>query len=100
MQVVNAVSRIRFASARPQRVRLSQCGSCAVEMLCMEAGQKAKVASGPWAYYVVMGTAQIAAGQEASSLSTGQLASTGPHEPHSVANAGEGRLVCLAFGPA
>jgi len=100
METFNAISKVRFASARPQRVHLSKCDSFAVEMLCMEAGQDARVPAGPWAYYVVMGTATITSGKDSQSLAAGQMAATAAEETHTIANQGEGRLVCLAVGPA
>jgi mannose-6-phosphate isomerase-like protein (cupin superfamily) len=100
MNVVNAVSKVRFASARPQRVQLSRSGAFSVEMLCMEAGQKVVMDSGSRVYYVVMGTATLTAGGESASLATGHLAATDADEPHTLANGGEGRLVCLALRPA
>ena len=99
MDVVQAIGKVRFASARPQRVHVSRNGACAVELLCMEAGQEAKVTAGPWTYYVVMGAARIAAGRRAEQIAAGEAAVTGPDEVHTLANAGEGRLVCLAVGP-
>jgi mannose-6-phosphate isomerase-like protein (cupin superfamily) len=99
MDVVQAIGKVRFASARPQRVHVSRSDLCAVEMLCMEAGQEAKVTAGPWTYYVVMGTAGLTSGPRREELTAGQAATTGADEVHTVANAGEGRLVCLAVGP-
>jgi len=98
MDIVNAISKVRFASARPQRVHIARNDNYLVEVLCMEAGQETKVTDGPWTYYVVMGTARIAAGGRAGELSPGQTVTTGPEEVHALANAGEGRLVCLAIG--
>lgn len=98
MDAVYAISKVRFASARPQRVRLTRNDSYAVEMLCMEAGQDAKVTSGPWTYYVVMGAATLTGPEGSVDLTPGQMATTDAKERHTLANAGEGRLVCLAIG--
>ena len=98
MDVVNAIAKVRFASARPQRVHLARNDAYHVEMLCMEAGQETKVTDGPWIYYVVTGTAKVAAGAQSGELSPGQAVTTGSQEVHTVANAGDGRLVCLAIG--
>jgi quercetin dioxygenase-like cupin family protein len=98
MEVINAISKVRFASARPQRVSLARDDACVIEMLCMEPGQQARVSSGAWTYYVVTGSARITAEGLASDLPPGQAASTRPGETHTVANAGEARLVCLAVG--
>ena len=100
MNVVHAISKVRFASARPQRVHLSSNDAWTVEMLCMEAGQKTEVASGSRTYYVVMGTAKLTAGEESADLSAGQVACLQADERHTMINVGEGRLVCLAVAPA
>lgn len=100
MDVVHAISKVRFATARPQRVRLSRNDAYVVEMLCMEAGQEIDATAGPWTYYVVMGTARLTAGASAGDVAAGQIAATEPDEHHTLANAGEGRLVCLAIAPA
>jgi mannose-6-phosphate isomerase-like protein (cupin superfamily) len=71
-----------------------------IEMICMEAGQAIQGIRGPWAYYVVMGAAVVRSGGEAGELSAGQVVATDGAQPHGLSNAGEGRLVCLAVGPA
>ncbi|MGB2821908.1 MAG: cupin domain-containing protein [Phycisphaerae bacterium] len=98
MDIVHAISKVRFATARPQCVHLTRNDSYLVDMLCMEAGQEAKTTSGAWAYYVVMGTARLTCAGGSAELSAGQMATAGPDETHTIANAGEGRLVCLAVG--
>jgi len=100
MDIVPAISKVRFASARPQCVHLARSDSYVIDMLCMEAGQEARITSGAWTYYVVMGTAKLTGAGGPAELSAGQMAATGPDETHTVANAGEGRLVCLAVGSA
>ena len=98
MDLIHAISKVRFASARPQRVHLTRNGSYLVELLCMEVGQQAKTTSGTWTYYVVAGTAKLTAGGQTCELTPGQAAATDADEVHAVANAGEGRLICLAIG--
>jgi quercetin dioxygenase-like cupin family protein len=98
MEIMNAIAKVRFASARPQRIHLARHDHCVVEMLCMEPGQKPDVSTGTWTYYIVKGTAELTAGSQAHTLTFGQVASTQADELHSVANTGEGRLVCLAIG--
>ena len=78
MDTVNAVSKVRFASARPQRVHLAGNESQLVELLCLEPGQETKTTTGPCVYYVV--------------------ACLGPQEPHTLTSTGEDRLICLALG--
>jgi quercetin dioxygenase-like cupin family protein len=99
MDVINAIAKVRFASAKPQRVHLTRGESCAVEMVCMEAGQAIHGIRGAWAYYVVTGTARVEAGDKNGELAAGQMAAAEGGETHSLANAGDGRLICLAIGP-
>jgi len=95
MEIVNAISKVRWASTGPQHIHLVRGNSLRVELLCMEAGQKSLPATGPCAYYVVAGSAELAAGGKPHPLPAGQLAELGPGEGHTVANAGPGRLICL-----
>jgi len=99
MDVINAIAKVRFASARPQRVHLVRGATCVVELICMEAGQAIQGIRGQWVYYVVMGSAAVRSGDETGELSAGQVAATDGAQPHGLSNAGEGRLVCLAVGP-
>jgi len=98
MESVNAISKVRFASAKPQRVQLKSEGQLTGDLICMEPGQTLAVDSGEWIYYVVTGTAEFRAGQDVAELPTGQVASVDPDESHTITCAGEQRLVCLAVG--
>jgi len=98
MDLVNAIAKVRFASASPQRVSLHRGRSLTIDMLCMESGQEVRVHGGEWAYYIVAGVATVSAGGQAVQVPMGQLAATGDDEPHAISNAGEDRVVCLAFG--
>jgi len=113
MEIVNAIAKVRFASTGPQHIHLARANSFRVDLLCMEAGQKSPPAAGPCAYYVVAGSAKLTAGGSAHStgsgqakltaggrphqLPAGQLAKLGPGEVHTIANAGQGRLICLVI---
>jgi quercetin dioxygenase-like cupin family protein len=109
MEIVNAVSKVRFASSGPQRVHLARAPQLRVDLICMEAGQKDHSAEGPCAYYVIAGSAQLttsgsAAGgtapeKTAHPLAAGHLAQFEAGEFHTISNAGEGRLICLMFRP-
>ena len=103
---------MRFASTGPQHIHLARVSSFRVDLLCMEAGQKSLPAAGPCAYYVVAGSAKLTAGGSAHStgsgqarltasephqLPAGQLAELGPGEAHTIANTGQGRLICLVI---
>jgi len=98
MNVTNAIAKIRFASARAQRVQLHKGKGILVDLICVEPGQELQVASGEWAYYVITGTAKVAAGGTETPLPTGQLAAADANEKHALVNDGEQRLVCLAVG--
>jgi quercetin dioxygenase-like cupin family protein len=98
MNIVNAIAKARFGSARPQRVQLHKGDGLRAELLCMEPGQELKVGSGQWVYYVVTGTATLTAATGDRELPTGQFAASDPKEKHTVANASERRLICLSVG--
>jgi len=99
MDIVNAIAKVRFASTGPQQIHLARNDAYRVDLLCMEAGQTSRAAAGPCAYYVIAGSAKVAtggsAGQDERTLPAGQIADLGPDEPHAIANAGQGRLICL-----
>ena len=57
MELINARAKVRFNSARPQKVQLHAGQELCVEMLCLEAGQEHHGHGGRWVYYVVAGTA-------------------------------------------
>jgi quercetin dioxygenase-like cupin family protein len=105
MEIVNAISKVRFASTTPQHVHLARGESFRVDLLCMEAGQKSPPAAGPCAYYVVTGSAELTAGGSTSltagpnphQLPAGQLAQLAPGETHTIANTGQNRLICLVI---
>ena len=97
MNVVNAIAKVRFSSARPQRVQIHKGRGLLVEMLCLESAQKLRVEAGERAYYVVTGTAVVSAGGEKATLPAGQAAAFARDEPHEIATAGDGRLILLAL---
>ena len=99
MDIVNAISKVRFASTGPQHIHLARNDAYRVDLLCMEAGQTSRATVGPCAYYVIVGSAKITTGGSAERderpLPAGQIVDLGPDEPHTIANAGQGRLICL-----
>jgi len=97
MNVVNAISKARFGSAKPQRIQLHKGSELLSELLCLEAGQKFS-ASGERTYYVLTGNASLTGESGSAELPTGQLVAFGEQEAHSITNAGEGRLMLLAIG--
>jgi len=99
MDTINAIAKVRFATSKPQRVQLHKGSALSADLLCMEAGQSLKVDRGEWVYYAVMGTAELSADGQTAQVSAGHLAAFAATEAHTVRNAGEGRLVCLAIRP-
>jgi mannose-6-phosphate isomerase-like protein (cupin superfamily) len=95
MDAVNAIAKVRFASAKPQTVHLHKGGRLAADLLCMEGGQKLEVAASERLYYVVTGAAVLRGGGRETPLPAGQLAATASDEPHQIANPGAQRLVCV-----
>ena len=98
MEFVNAISKVRFGSAKPQHVQLHHAGLLRVDLLCMEPGQSLAVEAGQWTYYVVTGKAAMTVGAEMIELPAGQFAAGAAGEAHTIASAGEQRLVCLVVG--
>ena len=96
MHVVNAISKARFSSAKPQRIQLGRSPSAAIDMLCLEAGQQLALPKGDWTVYVVTGTAALSDGSQRMDVPTGHLAAP-PADRLTLDNPGEGRLICLAF---
>jgi hypothetical protein len=97
VEFINAVSKVRFSSARAQRVLVHKGNKTLTELLCLEAGQEMKVAGGRWIYYIIAGCATVDAGGNKTPLAASHMAAASD-EPHTIANAGEGRLICLAVG--
>jgi len=98
MNIVNAIAKARFASARAQCVHLGKEGHAETELLCLEPGQSLTVGSGQWSYYVLASRATLKANRETAELAPGGFACFGPAESHSLTNHSEQRLICLAFG--
>lgn len=100
MDVVNAISKVRFGSAKPQRIQLAKAGEFLAQMLCMEPQQQFTVRKGEWTYYVVTGSAEVTADGQTTPVATGQLAASAPGEVHTVSATGDHRMVCIVFGHA
>jgi mannose-6-phosphate isomerase-like protein (cupin superfamily) len=95
MDAVNAIAKVRFASAKPQTVHLHKGRRFAADLLCMEGGQKLEVAASERLYYVVTGSAVLRSGGSETVLPAGQLGATAGDESHQIANTGPQRLVCV-----
>lgn len=96
MEIVNAVSKVRFNSVRPQKVQLHKANQVACDLLCLEPKQEFP-GSGKVAYYVVAGTGQLTSGRQIHALSLGTFAATADDEPHTITNSSEQRLICLVI---
>ena len=96
MKVVNAISKARFGTAKPQRIQLHKGNELAAELLCLESGQKFS-SSGECAYYVVTGSASLTGKDASAEVPTGQMVTFEDGESHRISNSGEGRLVLLAI---
>jgi len=95
MDVVNAIAKARFATARPQRVQLSRAKGLKSDLLCMEPGQELSGGSGERLYYVIAGTAAVGGADKPTLAPAGQMVVVADGEPHTIACSGEQRLVCL-----
>ena len=96
MDAINAIAKVRFSSARPQRVQLHKCPDFTCDLVCMEPGQELS-AVGRCAYYIVAGSGDIKAAQQAKPLKMGNLAACDDGESHTVVNSSEQRLILLAI---
>ena len=95
MDFVNAIAKVRFNSARPQRVQLSKCPVYTCDLLCLEPGQEL-TAAGRCAYYVIAGSGQMKSGQGTQPIAMGHFVTYDQDESHTVVNSSEQRLICLA----
>lgn len=95
MDVFNAIAKVRFNSARPQRVHLSRCDEYVCELLCLEPQQEL-TASGRCVYYVVAGSGQVRVGEDIQEANLGHFISCDEGESHTIVNSSEQRLICLA----
>ena len=98
MDRINAIAKVRFASVRPQRIQIHRSGAMRAELLCMEPGQELPGETGQWLFYVVKGTAQFKTDEGEVELSAGHVGAAAPGERHSLHNASDQRLICLAVG--
>ncbi len=96
MECVNAISKVRFGSAKPQRVQLAKNNELQSELICMEPGQQLKVSSTECAYYIIKGTASLTTADKTADLSAGQFVSVGHDERHTLTANGDDRLICIS----
>lgn len=99
MNVLNAISKVRFSSARPQRVQLAKCPVFVCDLLCLEPQQEISGA-GRCTYYVIAGTGEVRSGRECSALTLGNFVCLGDEETHLLRNCSDQRLIALAIAKA
>ncbi len=95
MDILNAITKVRFNSARPQRVQLLKCDEYVCELLCLEPGQEL-TASGRSAYYLIAGHGEIRSGKDVQATELGHFINCEEGESHTIVNSSEQRLICLA----
>jgi len=96
MDMVNAIAKARFSSAKAQRVPLHKTSAMHTDLLCLEAGQALDIPdTGAWTYYVIAGTAAIGQQQDASLSQGHSICIEGPHH---LRNVDPRRLILLAVG--
>lgn len=96
MELLNAIAKVRFSSARPQRVQLFKCPEYVCELLCLEPTQQL-AASGACAYYLIAGSGQVNIGKETHPATLGSFVTCEAGESHTVVNSSEQRLICLVI---
>lgn len=97
MNVTNAIAKVRFSSARPQRVQVARFAQYACDLLCLEPKQEL-TGTGPCGYYVVAGSGQIRSGKDSKPLSMGIVVDFMQGETYLLVNTSEQRLICLVIG--
>ncbi|HET6429553.1 MAG TPA: hypothetical protein VFJ30_14145 [Phycisphaerae bacterium] len=95
MDIINAIAKVRFNSARPQRVQLARCDEYVCDLLCLEPGQELS-ATGECAYYVVTGSGKARVKGESQDIALGHFVQCGEGESHTILNSSEQRLICLS----
>ncbi|MCD4699756.1 MAG: hypothetical protein K8R91_04190 [Phycisphaerae bacterium] len=98
MDVINAIARIRFSSAKAQRVQLHRGGGIACDLLCLEPGQEFP-STGQCSYYLIAGAGVMKAGKSKKDVNMGNFATCEENESHTLVNSSEQRLICLVISP-
>ncbi len=98
MDVINAIAKIRFSSAKAQRVQLHRCVGFASDLLCLEPGQDFSSA-GRCSYYIIAGSGVLQAGKNKKDVNPGNFATCEEDESHTLVNSSEQRLICLVVSP-
>lgn len=98
METHNVISKARFTSAAASVTHVTG-GPPAVDLLCLEPGQKHTGAKGPCACYVIAGSVTVATGDDRRAVPTGGLATFEADKPHAIANTSDIRSLCLVIRP-
>ena len=98
MDVINAIARVRFSSARAQRVQLYHGGGSACDLLCLEPEQDFS-STGQCSYYFIAGSGILKAGSSKKKVDMGNFAVCEKDEAHTLVNSSEQRLICLVISP-
>ncbi|MCD6378748.1 MAG: hypothetical protein J7L99_07865 [Planctomycetes bacterium] len=98
MEHINAIAKVRFNSARPQRVHLGKSDDFTCDLLCFEPGQEYS-ATERCAYYFIAANGVLKAGKEKKNVAMGHLVIFEKDQPHTIINTSEQRLICLAISP-
>ena len=98
MHIVNAISKVRFSSVKPQCVQLDQSDSMSTKLVCMDPDQQLEIANGQWTYYIVTGTGTLIEAGSESEVATGHTVVLEPGDAVTLCNRTKNRLVCLAVG--
>lgn len=94
MTPINAIAKVRFSSAKAQRVHLVESHPLSADLLCLESRQEIAVQS-PAILYAITGGAAVADVHGKQELSAGQLVAL--EADAAVSNPHEQRLVCLVY---
>jgi hypothetical protein len=94
MTPINAIAKVRFSSAKAQRVHLVESHPLSADLLCLESRQEIAVPS-PAILYAITGAATVIDTHGKLELSAGQLVAL--EVDATVSNPHEQRLVCLAY---
>jgi len=98
MDHVNAIAKVRFNSARPQRVHLGKSDDFTCDLLCLEPGQEHS-ATGRCAYYFIAANGVLKTGKEKKNVSMGHFVIFEKDEHHTIINTSEQRLIILVVYP-
>ena len=103
MGFLDSAAHRRFGPEKMQKVNLFETPQMFCDVYCLEPGQAQKVHAHEGAtkfYYVIEGQGRFTCGDEVRQLGPGEVAWSGPGEPHGVENDSGERLVLLvAMGP-